>query len=58
MIDGAVDGVKRVSVKCVVGDVGDEKERREDKGGHHAGAVSGDAAVLNEVEADQQGDGA
>jgi hypothetical protein len=43
-------------VKGVVGDVGDEEERREDKCGHHAGAVGGDAPLLDEVEANEQGE--
>ena len=54
----ALQALKLAAVQGVVGDVRDQEERAEDKGGHHAVAVGGNAVVTHEVEAHEQGDGA
>ena len=56
--DGVRGGKVCVAVQRVVGDVGDQEERREEERGKHAGAVFRDRAMLDVRDAEEQGDGA
>ncbi len=47
-----------VAVESMVGDVADEEGRRKDERGEHGIAVFENLPVADEVEADEQGDGA
>ena len=51
-------GEEHVAVEDVVGDVGDEKDARDDEGAEHAVAVFDDLATTNVAEADDEEDGA
>ena len=56
--DGAVARENHIPVERMVGDVADEKQRREGEGGHHRGAMAADLAMANEVKTGQQRDDA
>ena len=46
-----------IAVKCVIGDVGDEKNRGKDKRRKHGRPVLADALSADEAETDDEGDG-